>query len=174
MAFVPRTYDEIRDDMIAFVRMQTDLTDFEIGSAIRTIIEAAALEDDEQYFQMVQLLDAFRLSSASGQELDDRVAEYGVVRLQPESSSGVVYIQDENLVTSLLAFNVLAGATLVFLDDTTKFPTSGFPFTMRLGEGTVFVEEVTVSANNTSLGRLTTSALVNPHSIGDRPSAGAW
>jgi uncharacterized phage protein gp47/JayE len=169
MAFVPRTFEEIRDDMISFVRMQTTLTDFEVGSAIRTIIEVAALEDDEQYFQMVQLLDAFRLSTASGQDLDERVAEFNLVRLQPEASTGEVIIQDGNLVTSTLDFSVIATSAIVFLESSAAFPTAGFPVNARIGEGTVLVEEVQIAGNNTGTGQITLNApLANDHSIGER------
>jgi len=169
MAFVPRGYQQIRDDMLAFIRMQTELTDFEIGSVIRTIVEAAALEDDEQYFQMVQLLDAFRLSSASGQDLNDRVEEFGLIRLQPASSSGTIVITDGTLVTDTLAFNSPAGSATVTLDDSTDFPTT--PFVLRIGEGTVVVEDVSIASNNTGTGVLTLVGLTaNAHDAGERAS----
>ena len=155
MAFVPRTFEEIRDDMINFIRLQTELTDFEVGSVIRTILEAAALEDDEQYFQMVQLLDAFRLSTASGQDLDDRVAEFGIIRLQPAAAAGVVQIQNGVLTRNALAFNAAAGASSIVLDSSEGFPTSGFPFNIRIGEGTVNVEDISVTGNVTGTGTLT-------------------
>jgi uncharacterized phage protein gp47/JayE len=93
MAFVPRTFEQILDDMIAYVKVQTNLTDFEIGSAIRTILEAAALEDDEQYFQMVQLLDAFSIQTSAGSDLDARVADFNIIRLQPAVEQGELVFQ---------------------------------------------------------------------------------
>jgi hypothetical protein len=59
MTFVARTYEQILSDMIAYMQSRTSISDYNVGSVIRTILEAAALEDDEQYFQMVQLLDMF-------------------------------------------------------------------------------------------------------------------
>jgi uncharacterized phage protein gp47/JayE len=154
--------------MIAFVRMQTALTDFEVGSVIRTIIEAAALEDDEQYFQMVQLLDAFRLTTASGQDLDDRVEEFGIIRLQPQSAAGTVVIRDGLLASSPVAFNIAAGAVLVELDDSSVLPTGGYPYTVRIGEGTVDVEEVSVTLNTTLTNTLSLAApTLNAHDAGE-------
>ena len=170
MAFVPRTFEEIRDDMIAYVRMMTDLTDFEVGSVTRTIIEAAAIEDDEQYYQMVQLLDAFKLSTATGQELDDRVAEFGITRQQPESATVEVHIVDDAMATGLLAFTISAGTTAITLDDVTLFPTSGYPINVRIGEGTANVEEVAASAINTTTKVLTVGATTKSHNIADRVS----
>ncbi len=167
--FSPRTFETIYADMEAFVRMQTTLTDFEVGSVIRTILEAAALEDDEQYFQMVQLLDAFKLSTAAGQDLDDRVEEFGLIRLQPASSGGTIVVTDQALTTDELAFNYATGATTVVLEDSSDFPTA--PFQMRVGEGTVSVEDVGVIANNTSTNTLTLSiGFVNDHDAGERAS----
>lgn len=171
MAFVPRTFEEIRDDMIAFMELHTDVTDYEIGSAVRTLIEAAALEDDEQYFQMVQLLDAFRISTSSGQDLDERLAEYGQVRLQPAASAGDVVFRDTLLVTDFVAFNIVASAGSVIVTDSSSFPTSGFPITIRIGEGTTAVEDVSVTANDTGTGTLTLSGTTTyAHDAGERVS----
>lgn len=170
MAFVPRIKSEILDDMIAFVELQTDLTDYEVGSAVRTILEAAAIEDDEQYFQMVQLLDAFRLSTAAGADLDGRVQEYGITRLPPQSATGEIVIQDGNLITSELALDAASAATSLILNDSSEFPTSGFPYTVRIGEGTTSVEDVLVSANTVGTNTLTVAALTFDHSAGERVS----
>ena len=170
MSFVPRSFETIRDDMINFVRSHTTLTDFEPGSVIRTIIEAAALEDDEQYFQIAQLLDAFSYRSATGEDLDERVKDFDIIRLQPATATGEIVIRDGALTTNQLAFDVASTATTVELDDTSDFPTSGFPYDIRIGEATTSVEDVACSANNTTTNVLTVTALTNSHSIGDRVS----
>lgn len=172
MSFVPRTYEAIRDDMLAYVQVQTNLTDFEIGSTIRTIIEAAALEDDEQYFQMVQLLDAFSIQTAQGSDLDERVADYNITRLQPSTSAGQVVFQDLLLIQSDTTFDLLTGAISVLVEDSSSFPTLGFPYTVRVGEGTISVEDAQVTANNTLTNILTLQlpGLVNDHSAGSRVS----
>lgn len=171
MSFVPKTFETIRDDMISFLRTNTNVTDFEIGSVIRTIIEAVALEDDEQYFQMAQLLDAFRLTTSSGSILDDRVAEFGIRRLQAESSTGQIIIQDNNLVKDKLEVDAAVGSTTITLDDSSDFPTAGFPVNIRIGEGNLSVEDITVSANDTVNGILTLgSGLVNQHDAAERVS----
>lgn len=169
MAFQPRQYLQILEDMINYVRLnRPDITDYNVGSAIRTILEAASREDDEQYFQMVQLLDAFNIFSASGTDLDARVADADLTRLQPAASTGRIKIQDENLIKSTLRFDALTTATTIELEDSTKFPTVGFPYTVRIGEETVEVEDVSVSANNTTTNTLSVSVLTKDHDIGDR------
>jgi len=168
MAFIPASFSVIRDRMIAFIQAYTSLTDFEVGSVIRTIIEAAALEDDEQYFQMVQLLDAFSIQNAVGQDLDNRLADYGLLRLQPAGSAGEVLIINGNLIKSTLTLDVVATGVSLTLASSLAFPTTGYPYNVRSGEGTLQVEDVAVSNNNTGTGVLTCSALVNAHNSGDR------
>lgn len=170
MAFVPRSYETILADMIAHIRANTTLTDFNVGSIIRTILEAAALEDDEQYFQMVQLLDAFSYQTASGTELDERAADFNLTRLEAGASVGTVRFRNDALETDSLQFNAAAGAASLVLTDSDDFPTSGFPYTVRVGEGTPQVEDVSVTANITATNTLTCGALVSDHSIGERVS----
>ncbi|MCF6205341.1 MAG: baseplate J/gp47 family protein [Sulfurovum sp.] len=152
--------------MIAFVKATSTLTDFSIGSVVRTILEASSLEDDEQYFQMVQLLDVFNIRTSSGVDLDARMADLNLVRIQPTTSVGFITIQDGSLITDNLAFDSNATDTTVSLDSTTRFPVVGFPYTIRIGEGTTSVEDIPVSANNVGTGVLTVLALVNAHALG--------
>jgi uncharacterized phage protein gp47/JayE len=168
MAFQPRTFEQILLDMIAHVRANTTLTDFNVGSNIRTLLEAAALEDDEQYFQMVQLLDIFSFRKATGEDLDERAADFNLSRLGPKPSTVKLRYTNDNLTQSDLLSNVLLGATTITVQDSSDFPVSGFPYTVRIGEGTANVEDIAVSANNTSTGVLTVAALANNHDIGER------
>ncbi len=158
MAFVPRTFEEILVDMIAYVQSRTELTDFTVGSVIRTILEAAAFEDDEQYFQMVQLLDDFRLTTATGDALDRRLGDFGIIREPPRRAFGKVRFFDGNVVADQVATDALVGATEVRIFDSTRFPTSGFPFTIRIGEGTARAQDVDVTANDTTTGTFTLDA----------------
>ena len=170
MAFVPKSFEEILIGMIAHIRANTTLTDFTVGSAIRTILEACALEDDEQYYQMVQLLDAFRIATATGTDLDERAADLNLTRLAEKEAFGTVRFRNGGLTTDSLEFDASAGALTITLNDATDFPTS-YPYDVRIGEGTPQVEDVTVSNNAaTAPGILTVSALVNDHTIGERVS----
>lgn len=168
--FVPRNFETILTDMVAHVRANTTLTDFSIGSVIRTALESAALEDDEQYYQMVQLLSDFSFNTASGADLDKRAADFNITRLVPAPASGEIRYLNNALTTNSLQFSASAGSIYAFLIESDDFPVSGFPYYARIGEGTPQVEDVTVTANNTITNRLTISALVNNHSIGDRVS----
>lgn len=169
MSFTPRTFESIRDDMINYVKVQTTLTDFEIGSVVRTVIEAAALEDDEQYFQMVQLLDAFSIQTATGTDLDNRVADYNITRLQPVASAGKVVVQNLLLTQSPLASSIVAGVTSVQVTNSAAFPTAGYPYAIRIGEGSVTVEDLLVTNNNIITNTFTLqTGTSNAHSLAER------
>ncbi len=168
--FVPRTFEQILNEMIAHVRATTTLTDFTVGSNIRTILEASALEDDEQYHQMVQLLDAFRVATATGADLDQRAADLNMERLSSKESYGSAVFRDEGLTTTEASFAVSSGATTLKVLDSSDFPVT-YPYTIRIGEGTPQVEDIAVSNNDTIFNTFTLSTpLVNNHSVGDRVS----
>lgn len=170
MAFTPRKFDDILRDMIAHMRANSTVSDFNVGSVIRTILEAAALEDDEQYFQMVQLLDLFSMKNSKGANLDSRLADFGLVRRSPVPASAKGRFYDQNLVKSTASAVVSTGDTVVTCESTAKFPTSGFPYTIRVGEGTPRVQNLVVTANSTALGALTVTSILFDVAVGDRVS----
>ncbi len=158
MAFTPRSFDTILTEMVAFVRANSTVSDFTIGSAIRTILEAAALEDDEQYFQMVQLLDAFSLFTAKGSYLDERLKDYNITRLPAKSASGKVRYEDTNAVTSSLAIDLLAGGTSLIAFSTEGFPVPSPSYVVRVAEGTSRVTDLTVITHTSTANTLVVNA----------------
>lgn len=168
MAFVPRTFETILTDMIAHVQANTVVSDFTVGSICRTILEAAALEDDEQYFQMVQLLDMFSLVTARGADLDRRLADFKVTREPAKAAVVPVLFSNNNLITEQIAIDAAATATSIVLFSTTEFPSSGYPYTVRLAEHTPRVQDVSVTNNDTATATLTCTALDNAMQVGDR------
>jgi len=121
MVFQPKTRTQILDDMVDYVRTRTDITDFNRGSVIRTILEAAALEDDEQYYQMVQIIRDFSYRTASGRGLLRRARDYSVYKNPATAAFGHVVFMDTNLERSYLSSNVNAGATSISVEDGTVY-----------------------------------------------------
>lgn len=168
MTFVPRTFAQIVDDMLAYIQANSQITDTEVGGVVRTIVEAAALEDDEQYFQMIQILDMFSIANASGSDVDRRLADYGIIRGEAKASTVRLRISDGTRKRSTLDMDVVAGSTTLPLLDSQQFPSSGFPYTIRIGEGTPAVEDVQITANNSATNELTTATpLANDHEAAD-------
>lgn len=54
--FTPKSFKEILNDMVGWVTLTTDqLTNFRVGSIIRTLLEAVAIELEQVYFQTKKL-----------------------------------------------------------------------------------------------------------------------
>lgn len=171
MTFIPRSYNTILAEMIAHVRAYSTVTDFNVGSVVRTALEAAALEDDEQYFQMVQLLAAFSIVNARGADLDARVKDYNIFRLPATASTGQGRYYDTTVVSGILALDASASTTSLILYSTEGFPVPGGTYVVRVGEGTSRVEDITVSAHSFPAHTLTlSSGLVYSHFSGERVS----
>ena len=89
MLFNPRTYPEIYGGMVARVRAASPLTDVNYGSVLSTMLEAAAQEDDEQYFQMLEIIRGYSLDTTTGTDLEDRAFEYGLRRDHSPGRAGM-------------------------------------------------------------------------------------
>lgn len=165
--FTPRTFVEILDDMLAYVVANSEVDDIRVGSVVRTMLEACALEDDEQYFQMVQLLDLFNIATATGSDLDRRLADFNLFREDAKSATCRIRVSDSTRVRSTLDQDILVGATTLQLLTTNGFPTSGYPYLVRVGEGTPNVEDVSVTNNNLSTGELTVAPTANAHNAAE-------
>ena len=157
--FTPKTSEEILRDAINYLYSNTNISDFNVGSVIRTILEAMSLEDASQYFQMYTILQSFFLDTASGSTLDDRAAQYDVVRTPASVSSGEVVFLDTNLKRSFLVSPVTAGDPVLFVEDASTFPAP--PFQIKLGEGGT-VEYVQISAVSLTDNSLTVNAAATP------------
>ena len=166
--FTPRYFEEILETMVNIVRtVAPELTDFNIGSRIRTILEASALEDDEQYHQMVALLLLWFLDNVRGRDLDERLLEWNEQRLSPLPATGEVIVSNENLTTSFVYSAAVIGSISLRLYSSRGFPSIG---NIRIGEGTTNVEDIAFAANDFTLGILTTAALTKNHTKNERVS----
>lgn len=157
MTFTPRTLADILKDSIAHVEQNSEITDAEVGSIVRTLLEAAAIEDYEQYYQMTQVLSMFSIYKATGEGLRLRLADYNSSILGATPAVTKVRFMNGSLVRDNIALDAVAGSTLIKVFDTIDFPSSGFPYTIRLAEGTARVHDVTVTAVNSLANTFTLS-----------------
>lgn len=65
--------------------------------------------------------------------------------------------------STVLSTDAVATAVSLVLADSSVLPTSGYPFTISIGKGTILEETVTVSLNVPATNTLTVSALANDH-----------
>lgn len=142
--FNPRTFPEILSEMASRLIATTPLTDINIGSVWTTMLEAAAQEDDEQYFQMLEIIRGYSLDTTTGEDLENRAFEYGIQRLGAQTASTLVTLGDSSItkietgVYSGLP-GAPAGQMTINADGSSGFPVSG---SIVVGRGTPNVETV--------------------------------
>lgn len=129
MAFNFRTFSQVFADAVAYVRANSQITDFNIGSVARSMLEATSLELASVYVQLARFRDFFNLDLASGDDLTERALEYGCRRAAPSNARVGVTFSDSLVsakVSSTLSAGVAAAVTSVTLVDASDFPASGY------------------------------------------------
>lgn len=172
---VLKSKSQILGTMLSTLLAQTGVNDLNPGSVIVTLLELAAAEDFQQYFQLLNVIRNYNLDTTTGTDLDNRAYEFGLTRIPAEQSTGLVNILRasgfEKVSTSLYTgFPApLAGDTTIYVNDASNalYGSSG---TLIIGRGTSDEEQVTYSmapVNNTNYWQFTVSALANNHSVGE-------
>lgn len=87
MALVIKNYNTIVSDLVSQMAANSNVSDFNIGSVVRTFFESVASAIDETYFQLVDLLNGFYINSATGSDLDKRLSDYGLQRYLAQPST---------------------------------------------------------------------------------------
>lgn len=137
LAFRLKVYTEIISGMFSTIRTALGAdVDLNPGSYIRSILEAAALQDAEQYAQIAKLLDLFSIDNTRGDDLDRRGQDFGVLfqtdlrRISPRQSTVKITVRDSNYpessIVSATDASVAAGATTFNVQASTGilFPSS--------------------------------------------------
>lgn len=126
-------YDQIYAEMKDRVTYASGgkITDFNVGSVIRSILEAAALNDFELYLGLAQIKQFNNINAVFGDDLDERAMEFGLTRYPPKPSIASVVFSLPSTVTAASTVStalVTAGASTpsLVVADTTGFPASGY------------------------------------------------
>ncbi|HPQ72326.1 MAG TPA: baseplate J/gp47 family protein, partial [bacterium] len=98
-----RTYDQIVADMLAKIAARTKLTNFNVGSVIRTLVEILGAAIADLGDLALACLKAGFIATATGYWLDLKAKEFGVTRHPAKATEGVVYFcrtvpKNENIV----------------------------------------------------------------------------
>ena len=173
-AFQLRTLPEILAQMFATARVLLgEDIDLNTGSILRTLLEASALQDAEQYIQIARLLDLFSLDEARGDDLDRRALDYGadvftdLRRRAARTSITQVTAGDATLeVKSKLVADIAAGVTNfdVIAGEGANYPVSG---SVVLGRGTERSESVIYTRLSDTFTLVSPAVTVNPHVINE-------
>jgi uncharacterized phage protein gp47/JayE len=84
--FNPQTYNQVLQALVSYMSAQSSVTDANIGAVNRTFFESIALVIDNAYFQMVNVLNAFYINTATGVDLDRRGTDFNLPRFLNSSS----------------------------------------------------------------------------------------
>jgi len=92
-----KTFDDIIKELLSYVANpplagRAKLTDINIGSAVRTFLEAVAAKMEEFYFLLQFYTNLFFVDTSFGQWLDRRLADLGMTRRLGSVANGVIII----------------------------------------------------------------------------------
>lgn len=91
MAFNPKSFEQIYEEMVQKTQQKVPgVTDFQVGSVIRTMYESFAYEVAVIYEQMNQVYQSAFIDTAESSQLDKVVSILGIQRGLPDYAQGVV------------------------------------------------------------------------------------
>jgi len=91
MAIEPKTRIEIFDDMQAYLQsLASNLTDYNDGSILKSILDAPAAEMEQLWNALNVAFTAAYVSTATGDDLDNKVGDFGLDRNNATYASGYV------------------------------------------------------------------------------------
>jgi uncharacterized phage protein gp47/JayE len=173
MAINIRGYNQILGDMIRKIIADTPLNDVNTGSALLTLLEAAAQIDFENNASILSVLELLSIDAVRNNDLDARAADYGLSRRPAQRATGFVTIFDTSISkrsTGLYQVKPapIAGSTQIFVNDASAWSPTGQLF---IGRGTPNFEgpiAYTSIVNNGSFFTINLgSALEKDHLISD-------
>lgn len=168
-----RSYNQILGDMVRKIIADTPVNDLNTGSALLSLLEAAAQVDFENNASILSVLELLNIDATRNSDLDSRGADYGLTRIAAKRSTGFVTFKDTSISkrsTGLyqVKFAPIAGSTQIFVNDASLWTNTG---TLFIGRGTDSFEgpiSYTSITNNGSFFTITLgSALQKDHLISD-------
>ena len=147
MAFTLKSFQQILSGMITKFKSKSGVTDFNPGSVISTILEAASSEDFQAYYQMLKIIRNYNLDTTEGEDLDNRAIEIMGPengRKEAEKATGLITITDSSFSKiSTRIYSGFAGPVknqnFIYVDDASAFPTTG---NIVIGRNTANVETI--------------------------------
>lgn len=167
-----KSYFDILSTLITKIKANTEISDFNKGSVIYSLLEAIAQNDFENISSIVSILQLSNIDSLNGTDLDKKAAEYGLKRHPASKATSIITIYNENveeISTSLYLGEPapIKGQTSIYITDGSKFQNQGYIF---IGRDTVNAELVMYNQkiNHNSFYELVlNSPLSNDHTINE-------
>jgi len=91
MSITPKTRAAIFNDLQAYLQsLDPRIIDFNIGSVLNSILDAPAAEMEQIWNALTNAFTAAYVSTATGEDLDNKAADFGLVRREATYSTGYV------------------------------------------------------------------------------------
>jgi uncharacterized phage protein gp47/JayE len=173
MAVQLTTLNEILGKMIRKIMADTAVNDISAGSVLLDLLEAAASQDFENNAAILSVLETLSIDSLKNADLDNRAADYGLVRIPATKATGFIKIIDSSIVkqsTTLYASKPapVAGSTKIYVNNAENWTPTG---DIYIGRGTRQFEGPIPYSSIQSFGSYyqinLTSALKKDHLISD-------
>lgn len=173
MSIQIKSFNQILGEMIRRLVADTPINDVNVGSAVLTLLEAAAQADFENNASILNILELLSIDAIRNNDLDARAADFGLSRTPARKANGLITIKDSTISkrsTGLYQVKPapIAGSTQIFVNDASGWSPTGNLF---IGRGTQNFEgpiAYTSITNNVSFFTITlASALQKDHLISD-------
>jgi uncharacterized phage protein gp47/JayE len=132
MAFLKKNQQDIYEALVADLRKRMpELTDFESGSVIRSMLETIAFEQAVFYEQLDYVYNAPFVNTATGLNLEKVVAILDVTRNEPDFALGkVVFWKEEKFTEDII---IPIGTQIITKDNPDQTPVRKSYFTIEEG-----------------------------------------
>lgn len=138
----PESFEQINSNMLSAYAAKLGLDDFNVGSAITSFFEVAALAVARSSGDLFQILKDFSVDRATGDALKRLAAENNVTPITAKPATGSINIIDTSFTK--ISTKVYAGAnppnigsTAIKVSTATSFPSTG---SIYIGRGTPNIE----------------------------------
>jgi len=167
-----KSYNEILGQLVRKLKADSNLTDLNVGSVIRTLLEAVAQNDFENSASIMSILQLSNIDSVSGSDLDKKASEFGITRFSAQKSTGTINIYDPSVIETTSTLYIgkpapIKGQSSIYLTDASEFKPTG---TIFIGRGSISYELVSYSQkifHGAFWELILSSSLINDHFVTD-------
>jgi uncharacterized phage protein gp47/JayE len=132
-----KKFQDILKDLFTFVGEGGKLTDFNVGSALRTILEAVAAITEEVWYQLQFFVYRFFLSTSQGEWIDRRLNDFGMPRIEGSAAYGLITAGRD----SPSPLSILISAGTIFQDESGELQyITQKDAILNIGDSTVDIE----------------------------------
>lgn len=167
-----KSYYDILSTLITKIKATTDISDFNKGSVIYSLLEAIAQNDFENLSSIASILQLSNIDLLNGPDLDKKAVEYGLKRYPATKATSVITIYDpdvEEISSSLYLGkpSPIKGQSSIYITDGSKFQDQGYIFIGRDSVNAELVQYTQKINHNSFYELVLKSPLTNDHTINE-------